>query len=281
MLSVLIPTYNCQITQLVNILHKQTTALNIAFEIIVFDDCSTNKETTRQNQRITALKNTYYTILSKNLGRSAIRNALAKQAKYDLLLFIDAGTIPKSNSFIKNYIDLKVHKIASGGMTFLEIPPQKPNKLRWLYTKRREFKALCSSNFIIQKEVFLSHPFDETIKTYGYEDVLFFNTLKQHQFKIHFFNNPVIHNADDNAKIFIKKTETALNNLVLLYKKKKISPEQVKLLHVYLTLKSLKIAGLTSFIFKIVRPLVLINLNSNNPSILLFDFYRIGYLCRH
>ncbi|KJD35062.1 hypothetical protein PW52_11945 [Tamlana sedimentorum] len=281
MLSVLIPTYNCNITSLVNKIHKQVSELNVVFEIICIDDCSTNKSISKANQNINNLKNTNYTILDKNVGRSAIRNILAKTAAYSLLLFIDAGTMPKNADFIKNYLKLKNHDVASGGMTCLATPPNKPYKLRWLYTKKREYKTLCSSNFMIKKDVILRHPFDETITSYGYEDVLFFNNLEEHHFKTHFFNNPVVHHADDDASIFINKTDKALNNLIILYNEKKIFPHQVKLLKLYLSLKTLKLNGLIYLIFKIVKPIVLINLNSNNPSILLFDFYRISYLCRH
>lgn len=281
MLSVLIPTYNCKITSLVNKIHKQVTALNVVFEIICIDDCSTNKSISKANQNINNLKNTNYTILNKNVGRSAIRNILAKQATYNLLLFIDAGTMPESTNFIKNYLKVKNHEIASGGMTCLGTPPNKPYKLRWLYTKKREYKTLCSSNFMIKKDVIIKHPFDETIRSYGYEDVIFFSNLEKHHFKTHFFNNPVVHNADDDATTFINKTNKALNNLMMLYSKKKIFPHQVKLLKLYLILKTLKLTGLINLIFNIIKPILLINLNSNNPSILLFDFYRISYLCRH
>ncbi|MCB4808891.1 glycosyltransferase family 2 protein [Tamlana sp. 62-3] len=281
MLSVLIPTYNCNITSLVHKIHKQASELNVVFEIICIDDCSTTKSISEANQNISNLKNTNYTILDKNVGRSAIRNILAKQATYNLLLFIDAGTMPKNTDFIKSYLKVKNHAVTSGGMTCLATPPNKPYKLRWLYTKKREHKTLCSSNFMIKKDVILAHPFDETITSYGYEDVLFFKNLEKHDFKTHFFNNPVVHHADDDTSTFLNKTDKALNNLMMLYNEKKIFPHQVKLLKLYLSLKTLKLNGLIYLIFKIVKPIVKINLNSNNPSILLFDFYRISYLCRH
>ena len=41
MLSILIPTYNLDITALVHEVHKQSTACNIDFEILVFDEIVT------------------------------------------------------------------------------------------------------------------------------------------------------------------------------------------------------------------------------------------------
>ncbi len=53
---------------------------------------------------IDELKNTTYKVLGSNIGRSAIRNLLAKDANYDLLLFLDADVIPVKDDFISKYI---------------------------------------------------------------------------------------------------------------------------------------------------------------------------------
>ena len=96
------------------------------------------------------MQNCSFKELPHNIGRSAIRNLLAKNTKFDSLLFIDAGTFPKSQYFIKNYIYCR-DDVVNGGMTHTEKPPKKPFKLRWLFTKHRESNALCSSNFLIKK----------------------------------------------------------------------------------------------------------------------------------
>ena len=278
MLSILIPTYNCNITHLVNELYKQSKACGIEFEILVFDDASKpNLNTT--NSEINDLDFCTFKPLTKNIGRSAIRNLLAKNAKYNTLLFIDAGTFPKHNDFIDNYLSVKNKRVLSGGMTHLNIPPKKPYKLRWLFTKKREYKTLCSSNFMIDKDLFLSNLFDETLKKYGYEDVLFFEKLSNQNIEAYFFNNPVIHSADDDANTFIKKTEYAIENLIDLIETKKINADSQKMYRLYYKLKKMKLVSLTHNIFKILRPLLLKNFNSSSPSILLFDIYRIGYFC--
>lgn len=87
MLSILIPTYNYDITALVNKVYQQSKSCNIKFEILVFDDASTDLEVRKDNSSINALENTSYTILESNIGRSAIRNKLAKNAQYEWLLF--------------------------------------------------------------------------------------------------------------------------------------------------------------------------------------------------
>ncbi len=275
MLSILIPTYNHNVYQLVKNLYKQLVECRINFEILTYDDGSNSKENI-ENLKINGLKNCLFKELPNNLGRSSIRNLLAADANYENLLFIDAGTFPKNDDFIKHYISKAHLNVLSGGMTHLKKKPKKPYKLRWLYTKKRESLALCSSNFFIKKNILNTFSFDESLKNYGYEDVLFFNTLSKNNIRIYRINNPVIHNADDDANTFIKKTELSIKNLIYLIEKDKIETDLTK---IYFNLKKLKLNKLIIEIFKISRPLLFLNFNSSYPSIMLFDFYRLGYFC--
>lgn len=277
MLSILIPTYNYDSVPLVKELHKQCAACNIDFEILVFDDNSKHSFI-NLNNTISTLENCVFKTLANNIGRSAIRNLLAKNAKFDFLLFIDAGTLPKSKSFIKTYIDNKTDAV-NGGMTCTDVAPKKPFKLRWLFTKHREQNALCSSNFLIRKSVFETYTFDETIKTYGYEDVLFFDTLENNNIHIQKINNPVIHASDDDASTFINKTELAISNLIKLIDTNKLNQENFKVSLLYNKLEKLKCTNLIIQLFKLFKPLLIKNFNSSYPSLFLFDFYRLGHFC--
>ena len=81
MLSILIPTYNYDCTQLVRDLQKQAEKALTKYEIIVMDDASaTCKET---NRDINSLPHCQYIELTENIGRSRIRNRLADMARYD------------------------------------------------------------------------------------------------------------------------------------------------------------------------------------------------------
>ncbi|WP_299780160.1 glycosyltransferase family 2 protein [uncultured Formosa sp.] len=277
MLSILIPTYNYNSVPLVQELEKQCIECDINFEILVYDDGS-NSNLNTTNNSINKLKNCTFKPLLENIGRSAIRNLLAKNAKFDSLIFIDSGTFPKKKNFIQQYINLS-NDVVNGGMTFTDSTPDKPYLLRWIYTKHRESKSLCSSNFLIKKTVFEKHPFDESIKTYGCEDTLLFNNLKKSNIDIIKIENPVIHFPDDDATTFIKKTEQAMFNLSTLYKAKKISTKEHKFLLFYSRIKKVKLLNLTIFMFKILKPLLLKNLLANKPKLWIFDFYRFGYIC--
>jgi len=277
MLSILIPTYNYNSAPLVTEIKKQCIGCEIEFEILVFDDGSKSNLNIKNNI-INTFHNCTFRELPHNIGRGAIRNLLANNAKYNSLLFIDAGTFPKKENFIQLYLNSK-NDVVNGGMTFTETPPKKPFKLRWVYTKHRETKAICASNFLISKAVFTKHPFNESIKNYGYEDVLFFQTLEKHNFKVLKINNPVIHANDDDANTFLAKTEFAITNLISLINNNKLDKKNLKIPLYHRKLENLKLTTLIAKLFNAIKPILAINFNSSFPSLILFDFYRLGYFC--
>lgn len=286
MLSILIPVYNCNIFSLVSEIHRQISSCNTPFEIVVYDDGSSLYIS--ENNAINNLSHATYKKLSKNIGRSAIRNLLATKAHYNSLLFIDAGTFPENKNFIDNYIANIKYKVVTGGMTYLKKPPRKPFKLRWIYTKKREFNIkktsdirpiVCSSNFLIQKQVFDANPFDESLKKYGCEDVIFFDAIAKKGVQIKHINNPVIHDAKDDAATFIKKTEAAIENLIDLIDTHKLSKNRYKVSALYYKLKRIRLDKFVTFIFKITKNILKMNFNSSYPSILCYDLYRLGYFC--
>lgn len=283
MLSILIPTFNYDVKPLVHELHKQATKENIAFEIIVYDDGS-NSVLNKKNNTINTLNNCYFKALNNNIGRSAIRNLLARNAKFENLLFIDAGTFPKENNFINQYLKLSNEKVVIGGMVCLEKPPKKPYKLRWLYTKKRESisknnKVICSSNFFIKKITFAQNPFDESIKKYGCEDVVFFDSILKKNIEILFIKNPVLHDALDDANTFIIKSEEAIENLIELLSDKKLNISNYNVSIVYEKLKKIRLTNFVDELFIITKSFLIKNFNSSHPSLVLFDLYRLGYFC--
>jgi len=286
MLSILIPVFNYNVTPLVEEILQQVLSCAIPFEILVFDDGSNTVN--KKNEEISKLQNCTFKKLPKNIGRSAIRNLLASEARYNHLLFIDAGTIPKHKNFIGRYIENIHHKIVTGGMTHQKQPPKKPFKLRWLYTKKRESVLqdrhakrviVCSSNFLIQKNIFELVKFDESIQKYGCEDVVFFDTIIENNFDILHIDNPVIHDACDDAETFIRKTEYAIENLIELIDTQKLSYDRYMVSSLFYKINKFKIDKVVSMIFKISRNLLKKNFNSSYPSILCYDFYRLGYFC--
>ena len=98
MISILIPSYNFDVTNLIETIHKQIELTTNKFEIICAEDGSTQ---TFSNEKIKNLKNVTYIHLKKNIGRSKIRNLLANTAKFKWLLFIDCDSEINNNFVYK------------------------------------------------------------------------------------------------------------------------------------------------------------------------------------
>ncbi|KRD58535.1 glycosyl transferase [Flavobacterium sp. Root935] len=290
MLSILIPVYNYNIFTLVETLYKQTLECNIPFEIICLDDAS--QDFIIENQRINQFNNSSFSILEKNIGRSAIRNLLAQKAVYENLFFLDADTFPVHNQFISNYIEAikKNEKVVFGGILYENKKPAKELLLRWIYGRKREALSLADriqnpsdfalvSNLLIKKEIVVRFPFDENLTKYGYEDLLFFSVLKSNLIAITHIENPVFHLNLESSALFLSKTKTALQNLVFLDASNKISRKESKIIASFEFLNRLKLISVFNFVFRKLETKIERNLVSEKPSLFLFDIYKLGCYC--
>ncbi|MEO8235391.1 MAG: glycosyltransferase family A protein [Flavobacterium sp.] len=291
MLSILIPTYNYNVFTLVCELHKQCLYADIEFEIIVFDDGS-ESELNIENDKINSLEKCKFEILKKNIGRSAIRNLLAKSAIFDNLLFLDSDTLPLYDNFITNYLYQinNDEKVVYGGIEYQKNKPGKEQLFRWTYGTKREalslekrggnpYLSLLTLNFLIKKSVFEKITFNEKIPNQRHEDTLFSYDLMQNKIKVSHIENPVIHLGIDNFDIAIQKEKQSVIALKNLIDNHLISINYVGISRVYHKIKKLKLCWFFSFTFKNTEQLFLKNLSSTNPSIYIFDIYRLGFLC--
>lgn len=292
MLSILIPTYNYNITKLVHELNDQLVTLNVDFEILCYDDASTNRELLKKNKTLNTLEKINYKILQNNIGRSAIRNLLAKDAKFDWLLFLDADVFPKDKNFIKNYIPhiSKKHQIIYGGILYQESKPKSNELLRWIYGKKREalthkqrnkniYLSFLTLNFIVHKNVFKQVSFNEDIPNLRHEDTLFSYDLMKNNISVTHINNPTYHLGIENSNLFLKKSKESLDALNLFLEKKLLPPNYTKITRVYFKLRKIKFNYLLSIVYLWFKSLMEKQLLSKYPSMLLFDFYRLSYFC--
>jgi hypothetical protein len=290
MLSILIPTFNYNVYPLVIELHKQCLDCGIEFEVIVIDDSS--NEFQEENKKINSLTNCVFEILNKNIGRSAIRNLLARKAKYTNLLFLDADTFPANNSFITNYLKHinTEQKIVYGGILYAKEKPSQSQLLRWIYGKSREalnvetrnanpYLSFLTLNFLIKKSIIEKITFNESIPNLRHEDTLFSYNLKQRKIKILHIENPVYHLGLDDFEFAIKKENESIAALKYLIVNKLLPPDYVRLSKIFSKIKKLKVVFVFAYFYKITRFTFLKNLSSNNPSLFIFDLYRLGYLC--
>jgi Glycosyl transferase family 2 len=289
MLSILIPTYNYNAYPLVCELHKQCLECKINFEILCQDDFS-GSELNVENNKINLLDNSNFSTNITNLGRGKNINLLAKKAKYDWLLVMDCDTFPTQNNYIKNYIDTILNfavKIVFGGIAYESTKPEKEKLLRWVYGQKRESLTVAernknpnqtlTSNLLVLRSVFIINHFHESITNYGYEDLLFLSELKSKDIIVKHIQNPTYHLGLESSSIFIKKTEIAIENLVFIEENKILLSMDTKIQKTYQIMKSLRIHKFLSFAFKKLQSTFKKQLLSNNPSIFIFDLYKLGY----
>ena len=183
-LSILIPTYNCVCVELVRQLHRQAMAIGIKFQIIVADDGSTDTSSIETNRAIARLPHCLFIERTENSGRAAIRNFLARKATYAYLLYIDSDMTVISDDFISRYIACLPAQVVDGGVAIIADSDEQKQLLRYRYEKAEEphhtaserqktpYQHLHTANLLIAREQMLQHPFDERLRHYGYEDVL-------------------------------------------------------------------------------------------------------------
>jgi glycosyltransferase involved in cell wall biosynthesis len=291
-LSILIPTYNYNVLPLVQEVQFQARREHIEFEVIVFDDASTDLATVSKNQQISLIDNCYYKLLQQNVGRSKIRNMLAKKAKYHWLLFLDADTMPTSQELICQYLQYlnTEEKAVYGGIEYQHAKPPQGQLLRWVYGRSREalhaivreespYRSFLTLNFAISKSIFDKVQFNEEIPNLRYEDTLFGYNLSQKGIKVQHIHNPVCHNGLESGEVFLRKAEESVIGLKFLIAHNLLPQDYLRLSAMWVRLKKLGVDGFAAKAFCSFRGRMRKNLLGPKPSMKVFDLYRLGYLC--
>jgi len=284
MLSILIPTYNTDITDLVTSICRQARLSKITFEVIFCEDAS--HKYVEKNASLTKDSHVRCLVNTGNLGRTATRSKLADAALYSWLLFLDADVSLLNIRFIENYVSQinPSHDIVYGGVSY-KTHADDDYRLRWQYGILRESQSLkerqkepyyiISQNILIRKDIFTSL---NTIflNRYGLDNVFSYQIAKQ-GYKIYHIDNPVVHLGLEKNDVFLKKSLQAVETLVHCEEKGLITHDFTRLQKSYLRLNKNK--GV--FIFKVVISKGLKyfkkNLMGKKPSLLLFDLYRLHH----
>lgn len=293
MLSILIPTYNYNIYPLVQEVFQQCISENIKFEIIVLDDFSKNYHT--ENNQTNTLNNCSYTILNQNIGRSSIRNLLAKKASYNNLLFLDADVRLNDKNFIKTYLNFMQNnpqlQVVYGGIVYQDNKPNSSQLLRWIYGNKREalpaakrnesrHVSFLTLNFLIKKEVFNKVCFNEEIPNLRYEDLLFSYDLMKNNIDVQHIDNQVVHNGIETSQVFLQKTNDSLNGLHFLVTNNYLPTDYSKLTAIYKLLQQTHLLWMIDLPYKFLKNNFKKNLLGSKPSLFIYDIYRLGYFSK-
>lgn len=287
-LSILIPVYNWDCSQLISDLHEQGESIGIEYEIIVADDHSTDADT-YQKIFSTAAGLTHCRLISldENIGRSAIRNLLADNAVYNTLLFIDCDAEVCSPHFLKTYLDASGNAgVVCGSERHSEKLPHSGVELRWKYESNADrqrtvqyrsahpYDKFSSFAFLIDRDIFQGIRFDTSFKGYGYEDVMFGMELKRRNVQVIHIDNPLFKPEIDDNATYLSKAEEAIRTL--LAHQEQIGDGSSLLRH-YRRMERLHLIfalNIASHFTERIRK----NLLGRNPSLRLFSIYKLVYL---
>lgn len=290
MLSVLIPTWHYNTVPLVTVLHRQCLKAGVPFEIRVIDDGSGGF--LKEQEALNQLSHCSFESLPTNIGRSRIRNLLAKRASYNHLLFLDADVMPVTGNFIREYVKWidDQEKVVSGGLRYRDEKPSAAFLLRWTYGHQREavpadvrrekpHQRLLASNFMITRKLIEEVPFEENIADLRREDTLFsYQLMQRHALVVH-IENPVYHDGLDPFEVAIAKEHQSLEGLHQMLQDQQLPATYTKISSLYQLLCDFRLRKPVAAMFRMIRHRLLVNLSGARPSMRLFDLYRIGYLC--
>ena len=285
MISILIPTFNDDCRGLAGSLMIQAEAINgLEWEIVIGDDASTNTALVESLSQLNKLEGFHYIRCNTNLGRSAIRNFLAQQARGEWLLFVDAHRVMVSNDYLKTYISAAQNaQIICGGHQALKGPD---GNLRYLYEHeaernnsaslraKRPYQSFNASNFMIRRDIFMQHQFDTRLHKYGYEDVLLGRELALAGIPITHIDAPTGYIEYESNANFVEKTEQAMENLYAL---RSCLQGYSSVLATANRIQGNPLGFIFRKIFQWRRHAWKTNLLSKKPSLFIFKLYKLGY----
>lgn len=282
MLSVLIPAYERTCYKLAEDLHAQLEESGTDYEIVVLEDGGHDQVSHIANLKINELSHCRYERRACNVGRSAIRNRLADEAQGDWLLFIDADAKVVRDDFIRRYLAAAAegHTLVCGGITHRATPPAKDCLLRWCYDRTYELQVgpvsprLSCFNFMVERTLFMIVRFNESIRTYGWEDVLLGVGLKEQGAEMTIIDNPLLHDDADKSVRFMEKTRESLNTL---HAHEHLLLQHTRLGSAVNKIRRWHIAALVRGLFAATRPLMERQLLGRHPDMSVFAAYKLGY----
>ena len=281
-LSILIPVFRDSCVAQVKTLSCQCQRLDMLWEIVVADDGSPSP-CNAVNDEIGSMPCCRLIKRTENVGRAAIRNFLACEARFDTLLYIDAGMMP-SEGFVDAYVkNMGKASVVCGSIGVDEGCVDLHNlrclnelKARKHYSVEKSnehpYKNFHSGNFMVCRQVVLDNPFREDIKTYGYEDTLFGKGLADRHISIVHIDIPLLFVRFESNRRFLEKTEEAM---LTLYAYRQELKGYSALLYLVDCLQSYHLLWITVWINRLTSIAVRRRLMGDKPSLFLYNIFRV------
>ncbi len=287
-ISILIPVYNTVCIKIVEVIARQCQQLksngdNFLYEILVADDCSSIKDSIKENRIINDFTNCRFIEKPENTGSAATRNFLAQASQYNWLLFLDCDMQITSQSFIADYLNTDAQGIINGG---IKIGNGNNQNLRYLYEKHcepmhtaeqrklRPYQHFRSTNFLIERKIIIANPFDERFRKSGYEDVIFGKMLRESKVSITHIDNPTLMTDFETNEAYMDKIDRSINTL------HQFRSELRGYSRLLTLVDGIHLGIVRSFIrlwHRLFGPIERRNLTGKRPSLRIFNLYRLGY----
>ncbi|MGB2503268.1 MAG: glycosyltransferase family 2 protein [Flavobacteriaceae bacterium] len=289
MLSICIPTYNTDCSELLDILAEQIAQLEETVEVLVCDDFSTDY--VRKNQDACERNGFSFFENTSNLGSISTRIKLAKKSSFNWLLFIDADMVPKDNDFILLYVNfIKSDKgcTAIGGCCYSnEI---KPFNLRLRYGRKREeihakirqmnpYNSILFGNILIKKDLF-GEVFNEFKDNKYGEDIYLSSFLKSLKKDVIHLPNEVYHLGLENNREFVKKIQKSGEMLARLDSLSTLDLSHIKLIKTYYFLRKYMLAKALKLTLAFTSPFLKTVLIAFGGPLLFIDLMRLSYFLK-
>jgi hypothetical protein len=290
-LSILIPVFNRDVSELVQALLAHTPAWPGPVEIRLLDDGSA-EECRAANRPLATLPKVVYQELAANVGRATVRNQLVVSAKYEWVLLLDnTGQVLASHYLARYAAARSLALVVAGGVRYADQAPVEPAlRLRWLYGQQREARSLAQrqaapydqllvNNLLLKKEVLQQFPLDESLRGYGHEDTRLGRQLAVAGVPIYHLDNPIVHASLETAAAFLEKSEQAVHNFARLLREGNLGANS-QLAYAARRLQRAHLANSARAALTLSEPLLRRNLLSNNPSLKALDALKLLWLLR-
>lgn len=286
MISVLIPTFNTDVSPLVDFLLRHHDFSSFKMEIIIWDDASNITSFGQWDSEIISFFRS-----PVNMGRSMTRELLAEKAKYPYLLFLDADVFPVSTLFLAKFLQhASEDSVLVGGIKYENEEPESNRYFRWFYGKAREeisvenrlkkpYNHFMTGNFLVPKSIFLQFPLHDIITNYGHEDTLLGYKFQQAGIPIKHIDNPVFHLGLEENEVFFAKSKEAVSSLWRLKQLGFTIPS--KLTSGYNLLERMNLVTFCAVFYPVFESRLLKNyiFLGNIFSLFFFDLTRLFYFC--
>lgn len=219
-LSVLIPFYRDDPSDLIRQLDAEADALAGAVELVLLDDGGGDAALIARvaGQLARLALPARLVVLSQNVGRARGRNRLAAAARGRTFLFLDSDMRPDTADFLQAWADLEAAQhpaVAFGGFSLLHAPAGPEFAVHRALAAASECipagvrartpeKYVYTSNLMVRRDVFAAEAFDTSFSGWGWEDVEWgLRVARRH--KVLHPDNPATHMGLDTVAALAAK----------------------------------------------------------------------------